>query len=176
MDIDGHPLLRTLGGGDLRSIGQADAAARAAIADPACAEVLWRGLLAMTDPVVRMRCADAVEKFSQRQPDFIDVRRASLLRLALAPQPKEVRWHLMQMLPRAAWAPEECLQVLGAIRVALHDASAIVKVNALQALHDLAPRGEPFASAASAALNEALRAQQASLRARAARLATSGSG
>ncbi|HRN77075.1 hypothetical protein [Ottowia sp.] len=171
-----HPLLRSLRGGDRRSIGQADAAARAAIADPACAEVLWQGLLAATDPVVRMRCADALEKFSQRQPDFIDAHRADLLQLAQAPQPKELRWHLMQMLPRAAWAPREHAAVLAAIRAALHDASAIVQVNALQALHELAPRGEPFARAAAESLDEALQSPQASVRARAARLAASGRG
>lgn len=174
MDIGDHPLLRTLRGGDRRSIGRADAAARAALADSACAEVLWLGLLGATDPVVRMRCADALEKCSRLRPDLVHARRASLLRLAQAPQPKELRWHLMQLLPRAAWAPQECALVLAVIQAALRDASAIVKVNALQALHELAPRGEPFASAASAALNEALRARQASLRARAARLAASG--
>ena len=128
MDIGDHPLLRTLRGGDRRSIGRADAAARAALADSACAEVLWLGLLGATDPVVRMRCADALEKCSRLRPDLVHARRASLLRLAQAPQPKELRWHLMQMLPRAAWAPQECALVLAVIQAALRDASAIVKV------------------------------------------------
>ena len=79
----------------------------------------------------------------------------------------------MQMLPRASWAPLECARVLAAIRSALRDGSAIVQVNALQALHELASRGEPFASASGEALRVALGASQASVRARAARLAGS---
>ena len=173
MSSDEHPLLRSLRGGDRRSIGQADAAVRAALEDAACAEVLWQGLIGPAEPVVRMRCADALEKFSRLQPAFIDARRAVLLQLAQTPQPKEVRWHLMQMLPRASWAPLECARVLAAIRSALRDGSAIVQVNALQALHELASRGEPFASASGEALRVALGASQASVRARAARLAGS---
>lgn len=59
------------------SIGQADAAVRAALEDAACAEVLWQGLIGPAEPVVRMRCADALEKFSRLQPAFIDARRAA---------------------------------------------------------------------------------------------------
>ena len=53
MSSDEHPLLRSLRGGDRRSIGQADAAVRAALEDAACAEVLWQGLIGPAEPVVR---------------------------------------------------------------------------------------------------------------------------
>jgi len=62
-----HPLLQSLSGGDRRSIGHAGRAVQAVLAHPEWLAVLFEGIEA-PDPVLRMRCADAIEKITARRP------------------------------------------------------------------------------------------------------------
>ena len=61
-------LLDELSGGDLRSIGASDEVVAQVLQQPALFTQLIDGLLYSTDPVVRMRCADAMEKISGNTP------------------------------------------------------------------------------------------------------------
>ena len=94
------PLLleELLSGGDLRSTGAADQAASALVSGNWTSEEFF-GLIERAAPVVRMRAADALEKATRSDPTLIQASASRLLRLLAQPQPKEVRWHLLQMAP-----------------------------------------------------------------------------
>ena len=124
-----------LSGGDLRSIGAADDDARAAMADPAQLQKLVQGLEA-ADPVLRMRCADALEKATRKRPCALQPHADLLLRLLDPAQPREVLWHVVQMAPRVRWAPGRLPQVFSALERCLASASSIVRANCMEALAD----------------------------------------
>lgn len=166
-------LERLLSGGDLRSTGAADEAARALLAGRWDAEP-FLALMEAAEPVVRMRAADALEKATRTRPQLLEGAADRLLALLSAAQPKEVRWHLLQMAPRVAWPRRHRACVLEAVERAFDDTSAIVRVSALQALADLAPLSESLASAFERRRAQALTSGTASLRARARKLGTCG--
>jgi hypothetical protein len=125
-----------LKGGDLRSIGAANAVAREAERDPAIARDLAAGL-ASRDPLVRMRCADALEKVTRRHPELLAGSEKQLRGLLDPEQPKELLWHVLQMAPRIRWKKAEIEGVFEAARGCLGSGSSIVKTFAMQALVEL---------------------------------------
>ncbi|MFY9946809.1 MAG: hypothetical protein WAL07_12190 [Exiguobacterium chiriqhucha] len=126
-----------LSGGDLRSIGHVDAVVAYVGNDPDRFSELMTGL---TDdrPVVRMRSADAMEKVTRRHPKLLRAHQASLFeQLQIATQ-QEVRWHLAQLMPRMTWTEEEASGIVHVLTDWIDtETSAIVIVNALQAMFDL---------------------------------------
>jgi len=134
-----HELLQLLSGGDRRSIGRANAVAALVLDQPALLGVLFDGL-ATTDPVLRMRCADAAEKVTAMRPDYLVPYKGTLIEQLCGVEQQEVRWHLAPMLARLPLAgPDEAL-VLAILRGYTKDRSSIVKTAAMQALADLAVR------------------------------------
>lgn len=164
------PLAQHLSGGDLRSTGAADQAARALLQGTWSAEDFLSLLERSSEPVVRMRAADALEKATRSAPALLSCAAPRLLALLAAPQPKEVRWHLLQMAPRVRWAARQCPAVLLAVEDAFHDKSAIVHACALQALRELACQAPLFAAPYHARLLQALSSKYPSVQARARRL------
>jgi len=130
-------LLSMLTGGDRRSIGQANRAAAIALAQPDAMAVLMLGMTG-TDPVVRMRCADAAEKASAVQPDLLLAHRQALLGPLAAMTQPEVRWHVASMLVRLPLSATELDQVWHILLGFTQDSSRIVQTAAMQALADLA--------------------------------------
>jgi hypothetical protein len=163
-------LLRSLEGGDRRSIGAAGAAARKIAADRALAGPLLAAI-AGARPVVRMRAADALEKATRVAPVLLAGHEALILELLSAPQPREIRWHLLQLAPRIRWRRRHFAALLRAVERCFTDASSIVRTSALQALFELARRGPAFARAFRARVSEALLSGTPAMRARARRLA-----
>lgn len=128
---------RKLEGGDRRSIGRSNEVVADVVAEPKLFGAVFSGLLS-GDPVLRARCADAVEKITRGRPEYLRSYRAELVGpLALLDQ-KEVRWHVAQMLPRIRWSAPERRRVVGILTSYLNDRSSIVKTFAMQALADLA--------------------------------------
>jgi hypothetical protein len=131
------PFIRTLAGGDRRSIGKSNQVAARILHQPSrCAELiecLWSD-----DPVVRMRAADAAEKISVRRPDLLKPFKAELLGLAGETVQAELRWHLALMLPRLPLTGGERERAAAMLRSYLDDRSSIVKTFAVQALTELA--------------------------------------
>lgn len=126
-----------LGGGDRRSIGDADAVARALLRDESLvAEAV--GLMSGGDAVRRARSADALEKAARLRPGILQPYKGAVLWLMSTTRQKEVRWHIAQILPRIALDPRERQQVVRVLEAYLDDESRIVQVCALQALWDLA--------------------------------------
>jgi hypothetical protein len=65
-----HVLLKTLQKGDRRSIGASNHAAALVLEKPELIDVLFRGM-EVEDPVLRMRCADAIEKVTAKAPGLL---------------------------------------------------------------------------------------------------------
>lgn len=133
-----HEELEKLAGGDRRSIGRAEEVAADVLADPSLFDVVFDGM-AVEDPVVRMRAADAVEKITDERPELLDDRhRERLLGDLAAIDQQEVRWHVAQLLPRLDLAGDDVDRAVSILEGFLDDESRIVQVNAMSALADVA--------------------------------------
>lgn len=132
-------IMEKLTGGDRRSIGRVEEVVAEVLAEPSLFGVLFDGLLT-EDPLIRMRAADAVEKITAQQPDYLQPYKSMLLeRVAKIPQ-QEVRWHVAQLLPRLEVSQAEETAIVEILHSYLADDSKIVKTCAMQALADLAKR------------------------------------
>lgn len=134
-----HPLLQALSGGDRRSVGEANRAVAAILENPALIEVLFQGLES-TDPVLRMRCADAIEKVTRRRPELLSPFKPTILLQLSQIEQREVRWHVAPLLARLSLTADEELTVVELLLAYTHDRSSIVKTMSMQALADLARR------------------------------------
>jgi HEAT repeat protein len=132
-----HRLLQKLTGGDRRSIGNVAGVIHDVSKRPALFEVLFDGL-AVDDPLIRMRAADAIEKISADQPALLRPFKKEIIRRAGESRQQEVRWHMAQIIVRPAWTTREKDQVVEILFDYLDDNSKIVVTFALQALSDFA--------------------------------------
>jgi hypothetical protein len=158
-----------LAGGDRRSTGRSAEVVTAVLADPALFGTVFAGLAA-TDPVVRMRAADAIEKITARQPELLRPYKRRALRVAAECAQQEVRWHMAQLIPRLPLTPRERAQAAETLTRYLEDESRIVKTFALQALADLAAQASELRPAVRVHLAEAERSGSPAMRSRARRL------
>lgn len=135
----GERLLRQLKGGDRRSIRGVPAVVDQVVADPSLFRVVFDGKND-PDPLVRMRCADAVEKVTAVRPEYLTPYKKRVLRLAAQAEQQEIRWHLAQLLSRLELSAPERRRVAEILTEYLTDTSRIVKTCAMQALADVAVR------------------------------------
>ena len=129
--------MEKLRGGDRRSIGRSNEVAREISNNP---KLFAQVVAAMrnSNPVIRMRAADAIEKASARNPKLLQPhKRIVLKKIAAIPQ-QEVRWHIAQIIPRLQLTPKELDHAVSILFDYLDDKSSIVKTFAMQALADLA--------------------------------------
>jgi hypothetical protein len=140
-NIDMHPLLERLSGGDRRSIGRSNEAVAEVLAEPGLFGVLIEGLL-NADPLIRMRCADALEKITILHPEYLQPFKLIVLDQVASIEQQEVRWHTAQLIPRLALTPEERSRAVSFLGSYLSDNSSIVKTFAMQALADLAAQDD----------------------------------
>jgi HEAT repeat protein len=123
--------------GDLRTIGNVPDLVDMISNDPDLFDVVVRGMN-HSDPGVRMRASDAVEKITRTNPDFLRPYKTFLLGDVIQQTQKEVRWHLAQIIPRLELSGPERSKAALELFEFLEDESKIVQTNALQALVDLA--------------------------------------
>jgi hypothetical protein len=90
------------------------------------------------DEVVCMRAADALEKLTVTNPEWLQPFKVQLIKLAARTAQQELRWHLAQVLPRLKLSRRDLVIVVAILRGYLEDPSRIVKTFALQGLTDLA--------------------------------------
>ena len=134
-------LIDKLRGADRRSIGRSEEVVCDVLAEPELFSALIEAMAA-SDPVVRMRAADAAEKITCRRPDLLVACKQRLLDdIAAAPQ-QEVRWHVAQMLSRLALTGSERERAVEILIGYLDDDSSIERTFAMQALADLAARDD----------------------------------
>jgi hypothetical protein len=136
-----HRLVAKLQGTDRRSIGRSEEVVRDVLADPQQFRQVFDAML-VSDPVVRMRAADAVEKITRRRPDLLQGLEDRVLTEVAAIDQQEVRWHVAQLLPRLALATPQRARAIALLRGFLDDDSRIVRTCAMQALADLAERDQ----------------------------------
>jgi hypothetical protein len=125
-----------LAGGDSRSIGKANAAASMVIADPERIPALVECLVD-PDPLVRMRAADAIEKFSRQYCGLLQPFKTLFIELLAETRQKEVRWHLALIVPRLRLNAPESQLIAETLQGFLSDSSSIVKTCAMQGLTEL---------------------------------------
>ena len=156
-----------LSGGDLRSVGHVDEVVTFVGNDPDRFSEL---MTVLTDdrPVVRMRSADAMEKVTRHYPALLQAHQASLFeQLQIATQ-QEVRWHLAQLMPRMTWTEEEASDIVRVLTDWIAaETSAIVIVNALQAMFDLSAMHPRFRDELKALLETQLAAGSPAVKSRA---------
>jgi hypothetical protein len=132
-----NPVLRQLRGGDRRSIRGVPQVVRQVLADPNLFPVVFAGM-DDSDPLVRMRSSDAVEKITAQRPEYLLPYRKRLIQMARAAEQQEVRWHMAQLLSRTTLSVSERRRVLEIMAVYLKDTSSIVKTFAMQTMADIA--------------------------------------
>jgi hypothetical protein len=134
-----HTLLRSLLGGDRRSIGKSNHAAALVLEQPELIAVLFQGLDS-TDPVLRMRCSDAIEKATAQRPELLAPYKKALIYKYSTIEQQEVRWHVAQLLSRLTLTASEAKAVVKLLFSFSNDRSSIVKTMTMQALTDVALR------------------------------------
>jgi HEAT repeat protein len=130
-------VLKKLEGGDRRSIGRANEVVEDVLNDPSLFQVAFRGMLS-DDPVLRMRCADVLEKVTAQRPEYLWPHKQELIEQVAPIDQQEVRWHAAQMIARLEWHVEERAAIVDILLGYLNDESKIVRTSAMQALADLA--------------------------------------
>ncbi len=126
-----------LSGPDRRSIGQSDQVVAQILAEPNQFGPVFDGMLS-NDPVMRMRCADVIEKVTQQHPEYLIPYKDRLIYVISQIDQHEVRWHVAQMFPRLFLTPDERRLVVKILSSYLEDQSKIVKTLSMQALADIA--------------------------------------
>jgi hypothetical protein len=164
-----HPLLAKLTGGDLRSIGRSEEAAREVLADPRLFPVLMSGLTS-EDARVRMRAADAAEKVTAVHPKWLAPFKDRLLGEIAAQDQQEVRWHAALMIGRLELDRAGRRRAVALLKRWIEDESRIVQVNSLQALADLSKRDPGLRSRTIALINSKIKDGPPSIRARGRKL------
>ena len=138
-----NDLIAMLRGGDRRSIGKVDEVIRCLDENSERFQELVMGLL-NPDGLVRMRCADAIEKVCHVHTDWLRPHTEFFLAQAATQTQQEVRWHMAQIIPRLSLTRSQRTQAIRTLRGYLNDPSVIVRVNALQALAELSERDSPL--------------------------------
>lgn len=134
-----HPILRKLQGGDRRSIGRVDEVVADVLADPSLFGVVFEAMLD-DDPLIRMRCADAVEKITVEHSEYLHPYKERLIQQVAKIDQQEVRWHVAQLFSRLELGPAERRVVMDILTDYLTDKSRIVKTFSMQSLADIAER------------------------------------
>jgi hypothetical protein len=130
-------ILSLLQGGDRRTIGRSDQVVAIVCQHPGLFPKLIAGLWS-DDPLVRMRAADATEKVTRRNREFLRPYKKELLGLMSEAKEQELRWHLAVLVPRLLLNTKERQLATSLLNSYLDDRSSIVKTFALQGLADLA--------------------------------------
>ncbi len=159
-----------LDGGDRRSVGQVGRVVRRATRDATVVAALVAALRAKR-PLVRLRAADALEKISRRDAEPLGLYRVQLTHALARTSDPVVRWNLIQLLPRIPHDRGAMRRISRRLEVwYLSDASAIVRVSALEAVAAFAKQDALLEPLAQRMVLEGLASPIASVRARARRL------
>ncbi len=134
-------ILDKLRGGDLRSIGRSNEVAGDIEKNVSLFETVFRGLYD-SEPIVRMRSADVIEKVTQNKPELLSNHKKEIISILRNETQQEVCWHIAQMIPRLKYTPEEEKEIVDGLNKYLSHKSKIVRVFALEALTDLAEKNK----------------------------------
>jgi hypothetical protein len=162
-------LLKSLEGGDRRSIGRSNEVVNRTLSDPSLFPVLLAGMLS-EDSLVRMRAAVAVEKITMSRPEYLGPYKHILINQVAAIPQQEVRWHLAQMFPRLKLTRPERQAVVNILLDFLKDQSKIVQTFSMQALADISRHDPSFHALARRVIERHIRSGSLSTRSRGKKL------
>lgn len=133
-----NELITYLNGGDLRSIAKVETLLPL-IKTQSDFDELFNYLFSK-DRLVVMRTADALEKLSSTNPEFLSCHKNDILDLIYTAKDKELKWHLSLMVSRFDLSIDELGEVWAVLRKWAKNKkeSRIVRVNSIQSLFDLA--------------------------------------
>ncbi len=128
-----------LAGGDLKSLGKTNAVIKS-IKNQSQFDELFQ-CLHNPNPVIAMRAADAVEKITITNTDFLSKHKKELFQLCSQVKQKEVQWHLALLLPRLQLIKNEFEKAWHLLTTWAKDKtnSRIVRVHSIQGLFELLP-------------------------------------
>ena len=132
-------LLEKLRGGDLRSIGRANEIVADIEKDSTHIEKVFSGFYD-SDPVVKARCADVIEKATIGRPELLSNHKQDIISILQDETQQEVCWHMAQIIPRLKYTPAQEKEIIAGLNRYLLHRSKIVRVCALEALTDLAKK------------------------------------
>ncbi len=156
--------------GDHRGEGDAASVAAEIAANPGALPDLVACLFSR-NATVRMRAADALERLSRGHGAWLDPYGERLLTEAAAIDQVELRWRLVQILPRLTLNDDQRRRALRLLSDWFETSpSRIVRSSALQAVVDLAERDADLRATAADMLGRAMRSGVPSLAARARRI------
>ncbi len=164
-----NEILELLQGGDRRSIGQANNIVKMVQENPACFKLLFQGFYE-SDPIIRMRTADAVEKVAAAAPELVIPYKQEFLALIRQIDQMEVLWHFAQIIPRLSLSVDEIRALYPTIVEYLSHSSAIVKTSAMQCLYDLSLQEPSLLPATISHLQDGSKSPQKALQTRSRKL------
>lgn len=126
-----------LAGGDIRSTGNVAKVIHAIKTKEDFDELM--SCLENTNRIIAMRAADAIEKITRKNSEWLHPYSSRIFSLSTKDQPKEFKWHLAQLLPRFQHSKKEAETCWHILRHWAHDKnnSRIVRVCSLQSLFEL---------------------------------------
>jgi hypothetical protein len=135
---------KILSGGDLRSIGKSNFVVTK-IQNQKNFDDLFQQLF-NTDRKIVMRAADALEKITIKNPDYLKPHKQEILSLCRAAKDIELKWHLALIVPRIKLTKTELEKIWQTLSVWAKDKSEskIVRVNSVQGLFNLLPQNQNF--------------------------------
>lgn len=158
-----------LSGGNLRSLGKSAHVVKLVLSDKSMVAALFEGLRC-DDPVVRMRCADVLEKVSAKMPRWLDPFCKEILESLPVESQKEIRWHLAVMVARLKLTSQEQDIAIRALLAYTSDASSIVKTMAMQGLADIAKNSPRHRDAIMSQIEQLMATGTPAMKARGRRL------
>jgi hypothetical protein len=126
-----------LNSGDLRGIDGVDMVVKM-IDSQAEFDILFSCLKSRNRLIV-MRTADAIEKITKQNPQYLEKHKVDILQFCSIVQNKELKWHLAQLVTRIMMDNAEFRYVCNILEkwATDTDESKICRVNALQSLFEL---------------------------------------
>lgn len=131
---------KLLSGGDLRSLGKSHFIIKK-IRNQNDFDKLFEFLF-HPNRIIVMRAADTLEKITALQPHYLHKHKEKIFELCSRAADKELMWHLAQFLPRLELNSAEINKARTILSrwAADKSNSRIVRVNSIQAFHDLSER------------------------------------
>ncbi len=134
-------VLNKLSGGDLRSIGRSNEVVKDIEGDISLFKIVFTGLY-NSDPIVRMRSADVIEKVTRDRPELLLNYTSNIISILITAKQQEVCWHMAQIVPRLECSPNEERKIIETLKKYLLHKSKIVRVSAMEALAEIAERND----------------------------------
>ncbi|HMS85666.1 MAG TPA: hypothetical protein PKD12_18645 [Nitrospira sp.] len=162
-------IVHALEGGDRRSMGRVNQVVAHVRGTPTRFSTLI-DCMNHEDEFVRMRAADAAEKLTVANSQWLQPFRRQLIGLAAQAEQKELRWHLAQMLPRLDLSGQDRQMAVTILRRYLGDHRCIVRTCAMQGLADFAQQDTRLTKSIRPILSRLIRTESASIKSRGCKL------